>query len=185
MARHCKQMRHLVYHALKIGLWASSVNFGDDIEVETDFYAEFSLPTGNIALSVGSNIFMYEFRTFNRFADAEYELYIKSAYSVIGLNIFYIPKQNSTREDLNRSLYWLEVSFATSWLGADLSAVVANGTYSSRWIPQGATKDPVSLLLFTAAKPLSDNMSVFWAGSLDLFNSGFENIFYFGGTYSF
>jgi hypothetical protein len=173
------------YGVFTLGAWASSVNFGDDVEVETDLYADVNLPTGDISSSLGVNVFMFDFRTFNRLADAEYELYAKIAYGFAGLNFYFLPSQNSTREDEVRSPYWLEFSADGSWMGAQLSATIAYGTYSSRWIPEGPTKDPVSLLLLTVSKHVNEEISVFWTSSLDLFNSGFENIFYFGGTYSF
>ncbi len=70
-------------------------------------------------------------------------------------------------------------------MGADLSAAITYGTYSSRWMAEGPTKDPVGLLLLTAGKPINEEFSVFWTYSLDVFGSGFENIFYLGGSYSF
>jgi uncharacterized protein (TIGR02001 family) len=173
------------YKAITLGAWASSVNFGDDVEVETDLYADVALPTGDLSSSLGASVFMFDFRTFNQFADAEYELNAKFAYGIVGLNFYYIPSQNSTKEDLIRSLYWLEFSAGCNWMGADLSGKISYGTYSSRWIPEGPTKDPVSLLLLTVSKPVHEEISIFWTSSLDLFNSGFENMFYFGGTYSF
>jgi len=168
-----------------LGAWASSVNFGDDVEVETDPYLSLTFPIGDLSTTLGATVYMYDFRTFNDYADAEYELFAQFAYSFIGLDAYFVPSQNSTRADALRALYWLELSGAASWMGADLSAVIAYGTYSSRWLPEGPSKDPVGLLLLTVAKPVSEEFSVFWSGSLDAFSSGFENIFYFGGSYSF
>ena len=173
------------YGIFTLGTWTSSVNFGDDVEVETDPYFSFGLPTGNLSTSLGLTVYMFDFRTFNRFADAEYELFAQFAYDIVGLDVYFLPAQNSTKEDDIRSLYWLELSAAGAWMGADLSAVVAYGTYSSRWMVEGPSKDPRALLVLSAARPVSDAFSVFWTGSLDIFNSGFENIFYFGGSYSF
>ncbi len=173
------------YKSVKFGFWGSSVNFGDDIEVETDLYADFSLPTGDVSSSIGITVYMLDFTTFNRYADAEYELNAKIGYGPVGLNAFYVPKQNSTKDQLNGSNYWLEFYSVGTWLGADLSVTIGHGTYASRWMPEGETKDPVSLLLLSAAKGINDDISIFWTFSLDLFNSGFENIFYFGATYSF
>ena len=168
-----------------LGAWASSVNFGDDVEVETDPYLSFTLPSGDLSTTLGATVYMFDFRTFNDFADAEYELFAQFAYRFIGLDAYFVPSQNSTKEDELRSLYWLELSAAASWMGAELSAAVAYGTYSSRWLPEGPGKDPAGLLVLTVAKPVSEEFSVFWSGSLDAFSSGFENIFYFGGSYSF
>ena len=43
------------YSFFTLGLWCSSVNFGDDKEVETDLYAEIVLPTGNIVNIITTN----------------------------------------------------------------------------------------------------------------------------------
>jgi uncharacterized protein (TIGR02001 family) len=173
------------YGIFSLGAWASSVNFGDDVEVETDPYLAFALPTGDFSTTLGATVYMFDFRTFNQYADAEFELFAQFAYGFLGLDGYFVPSQNSTKEDAIRSLYWLELSAAASWMGADLAAVIAYGTYSSRWLPEGPTKDPEALLVLTAAKPVSDEFSVFWTLSFDAFNSGFENIFYFGGSYAF
>jgi uncharacterized protein (TIGR02001 family) len=168
-----------------LGVWGSSLNFNDDVEVETDPYGNVVLTDGDFSSSLGFTVYMFDFRTFNDRADAELELNAMMGYGPVGMNIFYVPSQNSTKGDLVESLYWLELSAGETWMGADLSAGISYGTYSSRWMLNGPTKDPVGLLLLTAGKSLSDEFSVFWTYSLDLFNSDFENIFYFGGSYSF
>lgn len=168
-----------------LGFWGSSVNFGDDVEIETDPYGSIALMDGDFSSSLGFTIYMFDFRSFNQFADAELELNALLGYDLFGLNIYYIPSQNSIKENPNNSLYWLELSGGGNWMGADISAKIAYGTYSSRWLPEDPTKDAVGLLLLTAGKALNDRFSVFWTYSLDAFGSGFENIFYFGGSYSF
>ena len=127
---------------------------------------------------------MFDFRTWNDYADGELELYAKLGYDAFGLGVYYVPKQNSTKANPNRSNYWLELSGETNVVGIDLAAVLAYGTYSSRWLPYGPKKEAGSLLLLTAGKSINDEFSVAWTYSLDL-RSGFENIFYFGGSFGF
>ena len=68
-------------------------------------------------------------------------------------------------------------------LGADITAQASYGTYSSRWLPE-PKKDAVALGLVSVGKSVTDEISMFWTYSFDL-DGGFENIFYFGGSYSF
>ncbi len=172
------------YGVVTLGFWGSSINVGDDLEVETDLYAEVALPIGDLYSSLGATVYMLDFRTFNSTADAELELYATAGYGVLGLNAYYVPAQNSTKDDLNRSVYWLEFSGATQLAGADLSALIGYGTYSSRWILSGARKETVTLLLLSAGTAISEATSVFWRYSHDL-GTGIENIFYMGTTYGF
>jgi uncharacterized protein (TIGR02001 family) len=172
------------YGIFTLGFWGSSVNFGDDVEVETDLFAEVALPTGDLASSIGATVYMFDFNSFSDYADAELELYASLGYDAFGLGVYYVPKQNSTKPNPNRSNYWLELSGESTMAGIDLSAVLAYGTYSSRWLPDGPKKDAAALLLLTAGKSINDDFSVAWTYSLDL-GTGFENIFYFGGTYGF
>ncbi len=95
------------YGIITLGFWGSSIDFGDDLELETDPYGSVVLTDGDFSSSLGFTVYMFDFHTFNQFADAELELSALFGYGPIGLNIFYVPKQNSTKEDLNRSLYWL------------------------------------------------------------------------------
>jgi len=172
------------YGLLTFGFWGSSISVGDNTEVETDLYASVTLPTGDLSTSLGAQVYMLDFRQFNSNADAELELFVNLGYSVFGLNIFYIPEQNSIKDNLNNSLYWTELSGTAPLLGADLSALIGYGTYSSRWMPDGPTKDPVALMVLTAGKSITDETSIFWAYSFNI-DGGFERIFYFGGTYTF
>ena len=166
------------------GFWGSSISVGDNTEVETDLYASVALLTGDLSSSLGATVYMLDFRQFNSTADAELELFASLEYHFLGLNIYYIPDQNSLKNIENSSLYWTELSGTVNWLGADLSALIGYGTYSSRWMINGPTKDPVALMLLTAAKSVTDNTAIFWSYSFNL-EGGFERIFYFGGTYSF
>jgi len=172
------------YGILTFGFWGSSISVGDNTEVETDLYASVALPTGDLSSSLGATVYMLDFRQFNSTADAELELFANLGYSAFGLNIYYIPEQNSIKDNPNSSLYWTELSGTAPLLGADWSALFGYGTYSSRWMPDGPTKDPVALMVLTASKSLTEETSVYWAYSFNI-DGGFERIFYFGGSYSF
>jgi len=171
------------YGIVTSGFWGSSIRVGDNTEVETDLYASVALPTGDLSTSLGAQVYMFDFRQFNSAADAELELFANLGYSVFGLNIYYVPEQNSTDIYQNKSNYWLELGGTGQVAGADLSAQIGYGTYSSRWV-SSPTEDPVSLLLLTAATSVTDDTSIFWSYSHNI-EGGIENIFYFGGTYSF
>jgi hypothetical protein len=173
------------YGIVTLGFWGSSINFGDDLELETDPYGSVLITDGDFSSSLGFTVYMFDFHTFNDRADAELELNAMLSYGPIGLDIFYVPSQNSTKGDLVETLYWLELSGGGTWMGADLSAALTYGLYSSRWMLDGPTKDPVGLLLLSVGKPINDDFSVFWTYSMDVFESGFENILYFGGSYLF
>ncbi len=172
----------LKYRSVSLGFWGSSIDFRDDLEVETDLYAEVALPTGDLATALGVTVYTLDFRTFNKTADAELELYGKAGYGPVKLAAYYVPEQNSTKPYQNSSNYWLELSGETNLAGADIFALLAFGTYSSRWMPDGDTKDTVALLVLTAGKTVTNQISVSWTYSLNL-GSGFDNIFYFGGSY--
>lgn len=170
------------YGIVSVGFWGSSIDFGDDLEVETDVFAEAILPTGDLSSAIGITAYMLDFNSFNQYADAEMEMYASLGYGSFSLGVYYVPKQNSTKGDPSRSNYWLELSGETAILGANLSALLSYGTYSSRWMPDKATKDPVSFLTLTAGKSLSEQVNVFWSYTINL-DSGFDNILYFGASH--
>jgi uncharacterized protein (TIGR02001 family) len=172
------------YGIFTLGFWGSSISVGDNTEVETDLYASVALPTGDLSTSLGATVYMLDFRQFNSTADAELELFASAEYRAFGLNIYYIPGQNSIKDDLNSSLYWLELTGSTQLFGADLSAQLGYGTYSSRWMSNGPTKDAVALMVLSAGKSITDAISINWSYSFNI-DGGFERIFYFGGTHSF
>jgi hypothetical protein len=172
------------YGILTFGFWGSSISVGDNTEVETDLYTSISLPTGDLSSSLGATVYMFDFRQFNSTADAELELFAALEYNFFGLNLYYLPDQNSLKDVENSSLYWAEVSGTVQGFGADFSALIGYGTYSSRWMLDGPTMDPVALMLLSVGKSLTENTSVFWSYSFNL-EGGFERIFYFGGSYSF
>lgn len=173
------------YGILTFGFWGSSLNIIPDqaTELETDLYASVALPTGDLETSLGATVYSLDFSHFNDTADAELELFASFAYNILGLNILYIPEQNSIKNNENSSLYWLELAATFPLLGADITAQASYGTYSSRWLPE-PQKDAAALGLVSVAKSVTEEIGVFWTYSFDL-DGGFENIFYFGGSYSF
>ena len=174
------------YGIITLGFWGSSLNIIPDqeTELETDLYASVTLPTGDLETSLGATVYMLDFSHFNSTADAELELFASFAYNILGLNALYIPDQNSIKNNENSSLYWIELAVTIPILGADITAQASYGTYSSRWLPAGPKKDAVALGLLSVSKSVTDEISAFWTYSFDL-DGGFENIFYFGGSYGF
>ncbi len=148
--------------SLSAGLWVSSVDFGGDTEIETDPFVELSLSSGAVKSAIGTIIYSYDmFEAFNAGADFEIELYGKVSFGALGLTGYFVPSQASTDYDANSSLYWIEGTTGIKKAGATWSVLAAYGTYSSRWwVP--ADKDPVGLLVFTAAKPVTEKFAVSW-----------------------
>ncbi len=172
------------YGAVSFGLWCSSVDFGDDIEVESDPFIEVALPTGSVSTAIGVAVYTYDFfDTFNDDADYEYEVYGSVGYGPIGVSAYFVPSQSSTDNNLNESDYWVQVSGETSLMGADLSAVFGYGTYSSKWLAT-PKEDAVSTLAITAGKSVSDDISVSWTYSFGL-DDDMENILWMGFSYGF
>jgi uncharacterized protein (TIGR02001 family) len=175
------------YGALSAGLWMSSVDFGDT-ETETDPYVSLNLPTGAIETSVGVTIYSYDlFSSFNSDADAEYELFANVGTGALSVSGYFVPDQSSTKSNLNDSQYWLEISIDKTMAGADLNATLGYGTYSSKFLtePNGTElKDPVTHLVLTAAKTVSESMSVNWNYSIG-FDEAMENIFWLGCSFGF
>jgi uncharacterized protein (TIGR02001 family) len=173
------------YGFLTFGFWGSSLNIISDqeTELETDLYASVALPTGDLSTSLGTTVYMLDFSHFGPNADAELELFANFGYSVLAFNVFYIPDQNSLKENENNSLYWFELAVTFPLFGADLTAQASYGNYSSRWLPE-PKKDAAALGLVSVAKSVTEEIGVFWSYSFDL-DAGFENIFYFGGSFSF
>jgi uncharacterized protein (TIGR02001 family) len=164
------------YGALSFGLWYSSVNFGDDTEVETDPYIEVSLPTGSISTSIGATVYSYDFfESFNDDADIEYEVFGKIGVGPIGLAAYYVPGQSSTENNLNESDYWIEVSAGTVVAGADLGAAFCYGTYSSKWLAT-PKKDAVSHVVLSAGRSISEIFSAGWNYSIAL-DDDMDNLF--------
>jgi uncharacterized protein (TIGR02001 family) len=176
------------YGALSVGLWMSSIDFGGDTETETDPYVSLSLPTGAMETSIGVTIYSYDlFSTFNSDADAEYELFANAGTGALSLSGYFVPDQSSTKSNLNDSQYWLELSINKTTAGADLSAKLGYGTYSSKFLtePNGnELKDPVTHLVLSAAKTVNKSLSVNWNYSIG-FDDAMEDIFWLGCSFGF
>ncbi|MDZ7724869.1 MAG: hypothetical protein U5R06_19190 [candidate division KSB1 bacterium] len=155
-----------------VGFWSSTMH--GPMEVETDPFVQVSLPAGEISTAVGATLYSYDF-----FAKSEYnvyEVYGALAYGAAGVTFFYTPEQ----ENMDESVYWLEVSGGSTLLGADVGATLGYGTYSS------STDDAVTTLTLSAGKSVSDNVAVSWNYSIGVSDDdNLENIFFMTAGYSF
>ncbi|MBN2425270.1 MAG: hypothetical protein JXR46_10000 [Calditrichaceae bacterium] len=177
------------YKFVSVGVWFSTVNFGEGSPVmETDPYIAVSLPTGDIETSVGMNAYMYDFTRFGVDTSGkdilmEYELYASFAYNIFGLSAYFVPGQKSTESEDPESKYWLELSGTTSLGSFDWSATLGYGTYSSRWLAT-PKKEATGNLVISAAKKLTDDLSVNWNCSLGIDND-MDNYLWAGLSYGF
>ncbi len=170
--------------SLSFGLWTSSVNFGDATEAETDPFVELSLPTGNVESSIGATIYSYDlFKSFNADADVEFEIFAKAGAGPLGLALYFIPSQASTKNNLNSSDYWLEASLGMKAVGAEWSVLFGYGTYSSKWLAPPKS-DAVTNIVLGASKSLSESLNLNYNYSIGT-DSQMENIFWMGLGYSF
>ena len=155
-----------------VGFWSSTMH--GPMEVETDPFVEVGLPTGDISTAVGATLYSYDF-----FAKSEYnvyEVYGGLGYGPAGVTFFYTPEQ----ENMDESVYWLQVSGGTELLGADVGATLGYGTYSS------STDDAVTTLTLSAGKSVSDNVAVSWNYSIGISDDdNLENIFFMTAGFGF
>lgn len=153
-----------------VGFWSSTMH--GPMEVETDPFVEIGLSTGDISTAIGATLYSYDF-----FAKAEYnvyEVYGALGYGPADVSFFYTPEQ----ENRDESVYWLKVCGGTALLGADVSATLGYGTYSS------STDDAVTTLTLSAGKSVSEHVVVSWNYSIGL-SDELENIFFLAFGYSF
>jgi uncharacterized protein (TIGR02001 family) len=161
------------------GFWISSVNFGPDgPSIESDPFFEIALPSGDdISTTIGTTIYTYDFfDTFNDDAKHEIEIYGKVGIGSFGAAVFFVPGQSSTKNNLNNSDYWVELSAQTSTVNADFSALLSFGTYSSKYLPE-PQKAPVYHLVLSAGKPVMENVSAGMNLSLGL-SKELSNLFW-------
>ncbi|MBN2201298.1 hypothetical protein JW777_05025 [bacterium] len=171
------------YKALTAGIWCSSVDFGGPVETETDPFIELALPTGRVPVTIGLTVYSYDMLdAFNDGADMEFEAYGKVGLGPIGLAGYFVPKQGSTENGLNESLYWGEVSGSKGLCGAVFSAVLGYGTYSSRFLAE-PKKDAVGALAISASRTVRDGLTATYTYSLGL-DDAVEDVFIFGITKS-
>ncbi|GEM_PF-863437 len=169
---------------LAVGLWYSSVGSADDAMIENQPYLEFGLPIGPATAAVGLTFYTYDwFASFNEDAKYETELYGEFEFGLAGFSAAYVPRQKSTCNSRNRSDYWLEASFNTALVGADVRLVFAYGTYSSKWLDP-PIKNAVSYLLLSATKAVDDHVAVSWHYSLTA-DEHLDRLFWFAFVYGF
>ena len=161
------------------GFWISSVNFGaDGPSIESDPFFEIALPTGDkVSTTIGTTVYTYDFfDTFNDDAKHEIEIYGKVGIGSFGAAVYFVPGQSSTKNNLNDSDYWVELSAQTSAVNADFSAILGFGTYSSKYLPE-PQKDPVYHLVLSASKPVMESLSAGMNLSLGL-SKELSNLFW-------
>ena len=170
--------------AMSFGVWATSIDFGDDIEIESDPFVELTLPTGALESSIGATIYTYDFfETFNNDADFEYEVFAKIGVGPIGLAGYFVPSQASTKKNLNESDYWLEASTSCKLSSTELAMMFGYGTYSSKWLSE-AKKNGVGNLVLTASRSLTEALTVSYNYSFGLDNQ-MENVLFLALGYSY
>ena len=177
------------YKCVSAGVWFSTVNFGEGSPVmESDPYIVVNLPTGTMETSVGMNAYMYDFTRFGVDTSGkdilmEYELCASITYNMFGISAYFVPGQKNTEGEDPESKYWLELSGETSLGSFNWSATLGYGTYSSRWLST-PKKDATGNLVISAAKNLSDDLSVNWNCSLGI-DDDMDNYLWAGLGYGF
>ncbi len=168
----------LSYKNFNAGLWVSSVNFGGSEEIETDPFVALSIPFGDLQINTGTTFYSYDlFESFNANADYEIELFGNISYKDLGIALYYVPSQTSTKDNLNRTDYWLEASFAHDLAGITLNMIYGYGTYSSKFLAQ-PKKEAVSNLVLGVKKNLTENYALSWNFSKGF--NGMEKVFWMG-----
>jgi len=161
------------YGIVSVSYWIAGLNW-EEVPVETDYYIGVSLPTGPVETSAGATLY-----SFDHFAKAEYtvyEIYASLGLGPASLGFFYSPSQ----DNLDESVYWLELGGGTTFKGADLSATLGYGTYSNF---VNDSDDAVATLLLGAGKTMGD-FAVSWNWAVGL-SEGMSNTFYLSAGYGF
>ncbi len=170
---------NLSINVFSLGFWVSSVSFGSDgPSVESDLFFEIALPSGGeISSTIGATAFTYDlFDRFNDDAKQEIEIYGKVGIGSFAAAVFFVPSQPSTKNNLNHSDYWVELSTQANALNADFGAMLGFGTYSSKYLPE-PQKEPVYHLVLSAAKPVMESLSAGMSLSLGL-SKELSNLFW-------
>jgi len=163
------------YKFMSFGIWYSTVNFGARTPYfETDPYFEFSLPTGLIKSQLGITVYCYDFTSYNGRANFEYELYGKLNNNIFNLAGYFLPNQQSVKNEVNQYAYWVEAGAGASLMNFTWGILFGYGTYSSRFL-ESPKMDAVGNVVLSATKQTSDAISVSWNYSLAL-DSGLTNI---------
>lgn len=163
------------YKFMSFGIWYSTVNFGARTPYfETDSFFEFSLPTGLIKSRLGVTVYCYDFTGYNDDANFEYELYGKLNYNIFNLAGYFVPNQQSMKNEANKYVYWIDAGAEVSLMKVTWGILFGYGSYSSRFI-KSPKVEAVGHVVFSATKQTSDAISVSWNYSLTL-DSGLANI---------
>lgn len=174
----------LSHRSLSVGIWSSTVDFGQEVLIETDPFAELTLSSGPLSSALGVTIYTYDlFETFNQAAKTETEFYTKLGWGPIKFSGYVVPSQTSTKGQLNHVLYWTETSLGGTAGGINLSGMLCFGTYSSRALTT-PVKEATSFAVFTVAKNIGQMLTAFWSCQREL-DQDMDNYFLFGLSYAF
>lgn len=172
------------YGPITGGLWMSS--FNGPLVVENDPYVTLTLPTGDFETQLGLTLYSYDF--FSRREYTVYELSAGFGYGPFSFKAYYLPEQSykkksQTIELISDPLYWLEIGAATTFKGAELSALLGAGTYSAYYTTGDNEKSTVCVLL-SVGKKLNEQITVRWNWNLAL-DEYTENCFFLSAAYTF
>ncbi|MHB2156280.1 hypothetical protein ACX8XN_18045 [Calditrichota bacterium GD2] len=168
----------LIHKYVRTGLWVSSVNFDGNKEIETDPFVALNISVKNIEINTGVTFYSYDlFESFNDNADYEIEMFTDISYRILKLALFYVPPQASTKNNLNRSDYWLEASVEQRVSSLIFNMVYGYGTYSSKFLAS-PKKEAVANLVVGLKKNLTENYAVSWNFSKGF--NGVEKVFWVG-----
>ncbi len=161
------------WKCLSLGVWYSSVSFGDETVMETDPFVNFTFNKGAFSGGIGMTCYSYDFNTWNGYADYEIELAVHAGFSPFDIALYTVPKQASTKGDLERSNSWIELSSSVNLLELDWGVVFGYGTYSSRYL-EIPKKEAIGNLTFSVDKAVNDQLTVGWHYEIP-FNTDLEN----------
>ena len=174
----------LNYSSFTVGLWCSSLDAEEEGTVETDPFVEMVFFDGPACGTLGANLYSYDlFRSFNATARYELELYTRIEAGAFQITGYLLPLQASTKNQLLRTLYWLETSLRLCKGTWGMSMLLAHGTYTSLSLDP-PSREPVSLILWTAEKTILPPLKVFWHYQQGL-DKRLENYFFFGLSFAF
>lgn len=167
------------YGIFTFGMWNSTMQGG--ATVETDPYIGITLPAGPVEASVGATIYSYDFFTV---PGSVYEIYASAGFGPVSAAFYLTPEQDDG--DV-ASVYWLDVAYGTSFIGADWSVGFGYGTYSD-WTYMDEA-EAVGTLTLSASKSITDAFSVSWNYCLPVIDDedyeDLSNVFWFGASYGF
>ena len=149
------------YGIISLGMWYSSVIFGDGTVMETDPFLSLNLPTGCWSSSVGLTVYSYDLKKYNEYADWEIEINGSIGYDCLSFSGYYVPQQTSTKNDPSSSNYWFEFSGGIATLGINWGITWGYGTYTSRYL-KTPKEGAISTLTLSVIRSITDYLSVNW-----------------------